>query len=153
MRESTRGLDTFAPKVSLALSLTSTRIVRNIGRKTKPKGLFFETLAHSSSPLLNDSAPPGTISLLENTPIACIASRRRIHHDGELDNARVSREWLGTFSVPTFQRFVTTGYESTEKSPSHPGGFKIFMCQPTVVNIDAKPINQTYLDSSNQKKL
>jgi hypothetical protein len=56
--------------------------------------------------------------------------------------AHMSRGWLGTFSLPAFQRFITTGYESSEKSASNPGRFTIFMCYPSVADVGFKPLDQ-----------
>jgi hypothetical protein len=53
-----------------------------------------------------------------------------------------TREWPGTFSEPAFQRFVTSGYESLEKSASHPGGLTLFVCHPRTEDMGALPLDK-----------
>jgi hypothetical protein len=56
--------------------------------------------------------------------------------------AQKTREWPGAFSETAFQRFITSGYKSLEKSASHPGGLAIFMCHPRTEDIGALPLDK-----------
>jgi hypothetical protein len=144
MRDSTRDLDTLAVAtqglISTLASIDKDRqehrredqaeksVLRNLG----PLQLqLFKRLSTTNFNVPGEYTP--TMQRFTQEKSAVKAANQMAH---------VSRGWLGTFSLPAFQRFITNGYESSEKSASNPGGFTIFMCYSSVDDRGLKPLDQ-----------
>ena len=99
-------------------------MLKNLGSHQRALFLLLSATNYDKDP----SYSPTMVDLLSETRALRATSTLRSKTIG----------WSGTFSKVGFHQFLTSGFVSTEESPSHPGGFTVFMFHPRSYNLGMK---------------